>query len=157
MSVTRAAAGRAAPAAFALGLVLLAGCGGGTGSVSGTVTYKPKGKVASGTVMILAADGKPRYGEIGADGSYSVADVPAGKCKVTVSSPDTSGQVNRGAEGPPGRPTIQGGREPAGGKGAKAAPPSGWFAIPEKYGDAANSGLSVDVQRGTTTHNIELN
>lgn len=146
---------RAVFAAFALGLVLLAGCGGGSGSVTGTVTYKPKGKLASGTVMILAADGKPRYGEIGADGSYTVADVPAGKCKVTVSSPDVSMQTNRGVEGAPGRPAIQGGREAAAAK-AKAGPPAGWFAIPEKYGDAANSGLGVEVKGGGTTYNIEL-
>ncbi len=152
---------RTAPAAFALGLVVLAGCGGGTGSVTGTVTYKPKGKaLVSGTVMVLAADGKPRYGEIAADGRYTVADVPVGKCKVTVSSPDSSGQVNRGAEGDPaaaGRPKMPGREAP--GAAAKAVPlaPTGWFAIPDKYGDVNKSELSVDVQRGVTTYNIELN
>ncbi|HYH64640.1 MAG TPA: hypothetical protein VD866_08100 [Urbifossiella sp.] len=157
MPLFRATAGRAAP--LALVLALATGCGGGTGSVSGTVTYKPNGKtLTSGSVMVLPSKGEAKYGAIGPDGTYQVNDVPAGPCKVTVSSPDPTEVTSRGppgGEAATGRPNIPG-REPAA-KAAKAAPPTGWFAIPDKYGDPNNSGLSVEVKKGVTTYNIELN
>jgi hypothetical protein len=141
------------------GLVFLAGCA-GTGGLSGTVTYKGNGKkLMSGTVMVLCSDNVPRYGMIGEDGTYSVAGVPPGPAKVTVTSPDPG---EAAAEAPAAR--GGGGRARPGGAASRATPPSGlsgaaakgWFAIPDRYGDPARTPLTVQVKGGKNPHDIQL-
>jgi len=136
-------------------LALLVGCG-GKGTVSGTVTYKPKGKnVTGGTVMVMSQNGTAHYGPINPDGTYRVEGVPPGSARVTVSSPDPGANATVGRETAPGMPG-----KPVRGGAAPAAPSSealaGWFAIPEKYGDANESGLTLDVRKGANTFNIDL-
>jgi len=119
-------------------LALLAGCG-GTGTVSGTVSYKPKNKnLVAGTVMVMTQDGAAFYGNINPDGTYRIEGVPTGPVKVTVSSPDP--KANPNASAPPPDPSLL----------------KDWFPIPAKYGDANASGLTFDVKKGDNTFNIAL-
>src|SRR6266540_2042684 len=77
-------------AAVAALAVLTVGCG-GQGNLNGKVTITEDGKtrsLAMGSVMVIASDNKPYYGEIKPDGSYQVSGVPAGNAKVVVNSPD---------------------------------------------------------------------
>lgn len=144
----------AAIAAFSAAL-FVAGCGGGTGSVSGKVASKSKGKVVTGTVMFQGAGGVAKHGMIKDDGSYQIDDIPAGSYKVTVSSPDPSKFVARGDPNEGGR-AMPGKDQPRGAKTAPAAATAGWFPIADKYGDPTQSGLTAEVKRGATTHNIDL-
>lgn len=141
-------------------LALLVGCG-GTGTVSGTVSYKPKNKnLVAGTVMVMTQDGAAFYGDINHDGTYRVEGVPTGPTKVTISSPDPKANPNAGAghgapKGAAGKPTRTG----AAGASAPPLDPNllkDWFPIPAKYGDATASGLTFDVKKGDNTFNIAL-
>src|SRR4051812_35300699 len=76
-------------AIFGLSALLTAacGCGGGSGSLTGKVTYKGK-TVASGSVMAIGSDGIARYSKIAPDGTYTITDLPVGDVKLGVHSPD---------------------------------------------------------------------
>lgn len=77
-------------ASLFLGLGLMAGCGGSSGSakakVTGKVTVAGKGPLTGGNIrFVLASDtSKGSGGIIKADGSYEVVDAPVGECKVTI-------------------------------------------------------------------------
>lgn len=130
-------------------LMLIAGCGNPTGEVNGTVTYKNKA-LSSGTVTIETADGA-KQGTIEADGSYTVKDVLCGENKVIVVCMDDAKMLEWVKK------ASAGGRDPKGGLTPTPPPPAGGFAIiPQKYNTSATSGLSVNVQRGVTTYNIDL-
>jgi hypothetical protein len=147
--------------ALLLPLLLVVGCG-GQGSVEGTVTYRPNGKkLVWGTVMITGSDNISRYGTITKDGTYAVNGVVSGPAKITVTSENpkaaaaTARDGGRGADGR-SRPGAEGAAN------TPAPPPipdeilKGWFAIPDKYGDATQSGLTVTVKGGKNTHDIIL-
>ena len=121
-------------------LVLVAGCGGRTGDLAGKVTFKDKA-LHQGTVSVAAADGSILNAVIQDDGTYAVAGVPVGEAKVGVNSPDPR--------------TVKTAQRK---KDEKAPPPdtSRWFAIPEKYADARQSGLATDVKPGRNTFDIDL-
>lgn len=120
-------------AVLLLGLVS-AGCG-GKGEVSGKVTYQDK-PVVYGSVMIIASDKKPYYGQIGEDGTYTVSGVPAGEAKVVVSSPDP--------------------RQAAGKGGSPSVDPKKWFAIPGQYGDPDKTPLKLTVNSGANKFDIPM-
>lgn len=149
---------RALLIALALLAASLAGCGKSVGEVSGSVTYKKNGKkLMSGQVMIVAKDQPPRYGIIQEDGTYTVTDVRAGPAKVVVVSPDPKEKGPSGAR--PDAPSK--GRPPEGAapdQGPTLSPAAikGWFPIPDKYSDVSQTTLTVEVQKGKTTYNIEL-
>jgi hypothetical protein len=137
---------RVAPALF---LLLASGCGGGTTDVSGKVTFQGK-PVVYGTVVMIGSDGIPKNGPIQPDGSYHISGVKTGPVKVAVSSPP-----------PPGvTPPAAKGRDRQMDEGKPEAPPAmaagpvnpdvvkHWFVLPEKFGDPAKSGVSVDVAAG---------
>lgn len=140
-------------------LASLIGCG-GSGTVSGTVTFRPQNKkVVHGTVMVVGKDGTPRYGPIQKDGTYRVDGVPAGPAKLTVSSPNPSGNAQPGAPAgltKSGKPLI--GASAAGSVPGPSAtePPADWFPIPDKYGDLEKSGLTCTVKSGVTPNDITL-
>src|SRR5690242_8111846 len=79
----------------AVGLLAVAGCGAGRGTVSGKVTYKGK-PVVTGTVSVIGSDGIQYAAQITPQGTYSVPDVPAGPAKFTVSSPNPDDAVRGG-------------------------------------------------------------
>ena len=138
--------GRAVLVAAALGM--LAGCGGRSGTLSGRVSHQNK-PVVYGTVMVFGADRITRSGNLGPDGTYTVADVPVGPVQVAVVSP----------EPPDAKPAAKHDERPR--RGPAAAPlaavdRSKWFRIPEKYGDPEKSGLTTTVQPGGTRYDIPL-
>lgn len=119
-------------------LALLApGCG-GTGSLSGLVSYQGK-PLVSGRVTAVAGEEGPRVGLIQPDGRYRIDGLPVGPVKLAVESPD-----------PLAAPSGDG----DGGK-VKGRPP-GWVALPVKYGDIKTSGLTVDVRAGSGTRDLAL-
>jgi len=136
-------------AAVLLPAVALAfgGCAGGDCTLAGKVTYQGK-PVVYGTVIAQGSDGIRRTGNIGLDGSYSVEKLPPGAVKLTVESPqppdqDTLNQAPTG--GPAGAP-----------RNRKAIDRSKWMALPDKYADADQSGLSTTLKVGANPFDIEM-
>ena|SRR5437588_766530 len=129
-----------------LGLLLgalvltLIGCGPGRGDITGKVSYQGK-PLRSGTVSVLGSDGVPKSGLINQDGTYTIHDAPAGSIKALVTSADP------GESQPAVR--IQGTPQPK-------VDRSGWFAIPEKYGDFEKSGLTFELKSGPNTWDIDM-
>ena len=125
-----------------LGVACLAimGCGAETGELSGTVTYNSK-PVRMGTVTVAAADGSIQTGTINTDGTYTVTGIPIGPAKISVGSPDPKSTkvAQRKKEEPPPKPDT-----------------TNWMAIPSKYGDAKDSGLTTEIKSGKNAFPIEL-
>jgi hypothetical protein len=132
-----------------LAAVALAGCGGGTGTLTGKVTYQGK-PVVYGSVLVRCADGQQRSGNVEPDGSYTVLNVPAGPVKLAVVSPEppdpTKAPPNRG----------RGERAPPQQAAAPASDRSKWVKLPDNYADPDQSGLTATVTAGTVTHDIVL-
>jgi hypothetical protein len=140
--------------AVAAALVVICGCGGGVGTLTGKVTYKGK-TVASGNVIVIGKDGIARYGKIETDGSYTIADVPVGEAQVGVNSPDPRPDPEKLKVSTPG--AKRGGRtqqDPI--STTPTSDPALWFPLPEQYADATKSGITVKVEKGQTPKNIEL-
>lgn len=134
---------------LALSAFLMSGCSGGSGTITGKVTYQGR-PLTTGQVVIWTSSGNTYASEIDADGNYRIEGCPPGKHKVSVASPDpavtamatTSRERGRGA--PAANPSP--------------APKSGnskWFAIPPRYSDPESSGLVIEVS-GSKEHNISL-
>jgi hypothetical protein len=121
-------------------LLTLIGCGPGRGDLSGTVTFGKK-PLRFGSVSALGADGIPKSGLIKDDGTYTITDIATGPIKICVTSADPA--ASQPAERIPGTPQPKVDR-------------TGWFAIPDKYGDFAKSELTFDLKRGANTFNIDL-
>ena len=121
--------------ALAGGLTALAGCGGGPATVSGTVTYQGK-KVVWGGVALVAADGSAHQATIGRDGTYSIPRVPRGTAKLGVTSPDPFPEGKNGKYEGRYKPPAD-------------LPDGAWFALPAKFADPLQSGLTVDVGGGS--------
>lgn len=122
-------------------VTLLAGCGPGVGDVSGTVEYNGK-VVKYADVTFYGADGVPHAVKVDRDGKYSIKKVPAGKCKVTVSSTNPK-------ELPAG---VRDGKR----YGPEEVDIKNWFPIPPKYEDKATSGLEFEVTGGDNNIPIKL-
>jgi hypothetical protein len=131
-------------------LLALAGCAEGKADVTGKVTHQGKA-VTWGTVIVQGPDGIPMTGKIQPDGAYTVRGVAAGKVLIGVVSRDPGVLA-----GPRGRRVDKG----EGNDQPAVRPPladrSKWFALPEKYEDPANSGLSTTVKGGANAHDIDL-
>jgi hypothetical protein len=135
---------RALAAALALAALPLAGCG-GTGSVSGKVTYNGA-PLPYGSVQFLTPGGA-FVADIGPDGSYSLSGVPAGPARVSVTCQDP-----RYAEHM--RQLAAHGRDP------RSPAPRGRFddfnKIPSRFNDPTTSGLAFEVQSGSQAWDINL-
>lgn len=82
---------------FVTGLLAIAGCGGGDGSVavSGKVTVKGGGPVAQGIVQ-LQSEKASGNGPLNANGEFTiVGGVPAGKYKAVFMSTSTGGGYDK--------------------------------------------------------------
>jgi hypothetical protein len=167
----RVISGLAVPA-FAL---LLSGCGGGVGDVSGKITYKGK-PVVYGSVSFVGADGIPRGARINPDGTYTVKDVGVGEAKITVVSDlpaqDTGGRekaerakAERAKAGreeapadlPAGAPKRGGGDERA--DTPEVVDPAivkQWFPIPSEFADINKTKLRFTIRKGPNTYDIQL-
>jgi len=133
--------------AVAVGVV---GCGGGKGTISGKVTYKGA-PLKGGHIAFLASNKQNFMGDISEDGSYVISNVPTGPAKVSVQTSymkqtaRTSRQYKVPADAPKGL---------GGGGGPDLA--KRYVAIPDKYEDPDQSGLTYTVKSGDQTHNIDL-
>jgi hypothetical protein len=151
-----------------------AGCGRPVGDVSGMVTYKGT-PVVMGSVVFVGSDGIPHTGQIGADGTYVVSDVPAGPVQVAVISPDPGPPLRPGDLPPSLAPLAQ--QEIKGPKaedarrlqakmqevkgikvdlGASKGDRKKWVRLPKKYEDPQISGLTRGVARGKNIQDIDL-
>ena len=120
-------------------LVLSAGCGRSTGTVSGKVTFEDQ-PLGFGTIALICQDGSVSSGMI-RDGTYTIPEVPVGPVEITVRAY------------PPPRPTMT----PPGETRAAAQPPQSEFVpIPERYSDHDQSGLAYTVVPGAQTHDLAL-
>jgi hypothetical protein len=139
-----------AAAALTVGLALAAaGCGGGTATVSGTVTYRGK-PVPGGSVVLYCADKQIVRGLIGPDGAYRIPNVPPGPAAVTVQA---HARVPDGLRLAQKLPPVQDGPIPP---DAAPGPADKVAAVPPRYSLPEESGLSVVVGRGPTTFDIPL-
>src|SRR5262249_13143446 len=124
------------------GLVLVTsmGCGPGRGELSGKVTYGNK-PLRMGSVVVLGSDGIPKSALIQENGSYTITEIAACCLKLSVTSPDPG--RSQPSQRIPGTPQPKVDR-------------TGWFAIPDKYGDFEKSGLTFDLKPGPNTRDLEL-
>ncbi|MGL4550707.1 MAG: hypothetical protein ACRC33_05930 [Gemmataceae bacterium] len=119
-------------------LALASGCGPGTGTAAGKVTYQGK-PVVYGSVTLHAADGSMHQIGLNTDGTYRLDRVPVGVAKVGVSSPNPAPSArSRGGDGDS--------RVPA---GPPPPPPGAWFPLPAQYAEPAKSGVTLQVGSGT--------
>ena len=118
---------------LAIGLTALAGCGPGRYDVNGKVTYngavldKPDGQV-----IFVGPNGEQVAAPIGADGTYRASNVSAGANKVVVYYPNPKLKKPKSTKLKPGEPMPP------------VEPP---YLTPEKYGSAATTDLTLDVDR----------
>jgi hypothetical protein len=149
------------PVGAVLVLAGATGCG-GTGTITGKVTYQGR-PLTGGTVLFTSASGKgSQSSPIGPDGSYTIEKMPTGPAKVAV---DTGGSAQRPpgvfGGGPPKQ--MQPGKDVKLPEGVKSPlynpeakqgkPPE---RIPEQYANPDTSKLTYTVRSGSQTHEIEL-
>jgi len=119
----------------------LAGCGGGFGDVSGSVTLDGQ-PVPAGTVTFVDRTNTTQS-DMFTDGKYHVTKVAAGQARVSVVTPMA---ITFG--------------EPGGTKSAKVGdtkpPPAKSVTLPEKYQDHEKSGLVYEIKRGANTIDVEM-
>lgn len=132
---------RAAPVLVAAAALWAAGCGPSFGTISGTLTHNGK-PVPDVTVSFVSPDGTINTAQVGADGTYSVANVPVGPVQVTVQSPTALGESEQ--------EVIKKGKS---GVAPKAATRVG---LDPKFGDPQTSGLSLTVKAGDNKYDIDL-
>jgi hypothetical protein len=135
--------GLGAACLLGLALVCAPGCGKSKGTVSGTVKMKSGAPVSAGsTVTFWGADNRSYPGQVGAEGKYSIPDVPAGEMKVTVTPPSEGVQTMAKAKLP--------------GETGASKPPPPPTPIPPKYTKQADTPLKFTVQKGSNEINITL-
>jgi hypothetical protein len=133
---------------IALAGLLASGCGSNTSTVVGKVTYQGK-PVAGGSVIVYCPDKQIVRSTIGTDGTYSIPNVPSGQAIVTVQSP---ARTPAGLRMKQSLPPSSGGPIPL---TVEANDPARVL-IPQRYALPEESGLSVVVDRGQVTYDIDL-
>jgi hypothetical protein len=126
------------PCGLAAILVLaVPGCG-GTGDISGRVSFKGT-PLSGGRVTFTSPQNNNAsvYGLIGEGGRYQVTGCPAGPVRITVQTVV---------------PRRDGGQGTKPGPGARPASST----IPVRYADPDKSGLDYNVRRGRQEHDIDL-
>jgi hypothetical protein len=133
-----------------LGLVALAGCSPGTGSISGVVTKQGQ-PVRSGLITFLNVDGRgSALAQIDREGHYYAPSVPAGEATIilvnTLEEPDFGKIVNPRATNPLQPPPVK--------KGPSR--PRLPTVIPARYAKPETSGLKTTITTGENTFDIEV-
>jgi len=147
------------------GLLVLAtlsavGCGGGTGTVTGKVTYNGNPLKGGEVWYVSEASKQTLSAQIGEDGTYTVNQVPVGPAKIVVKTKQLLVQAyagppaGRGGAGKGKEPkhTNEGGYEKPSNEDAKRK----FVAIPTRYEDAETSGLTYTVRRGSQNNDVKL-
>src|SRR5436305_5386198 len=133
-------------------LTALSGCGGGTATLSGKVTYQGR-TVTSGSVIVVHEDGTGRVGVIEPDGTYTVEGVKRGHVKIGVFSPDPA---HARSVLTPDANHAKAARTPTkGGRPAAKPKAAGWFPLPHSLGDPDKSGLTCEVTASHVEHDID--
>jgi hypothetical protein len=128
----------------------VAGCG-RTGTVTGKVTYNGTA-LKGGNVVFYTADNRPFATEIAEDGTYTVEKVPAGPVKITVETESLRPAAgSRSYSPPPGSNSPADYKPPDHREMAKR-----YVAIPTRYAEASQSGLTYEVKSGKNDHPIDL-
>lgn len=126
-------------------MMLSLGCGGGTGTVSGTVTHNGQ-PLPYGSVQFVSPGGA-FVSEIGPDGSYTINAVPTGVSKISITCQDPKYVEYMKALSASARdPKLP---KPKGS-------PEDFNKIPNQYTDPNTSGLTYEVKSGKQTHDIVL-
>ncbi|MBI1914706.1 MAG: hypothetical protein HYS12_08210 [Planctomycetes bacterium] len=141
-----------APAAL-----LLAGCSGGKGDITGEVTYKGE-PLPYGRISFVSEVG--RHDAFHADiirGKYTIQGCPAGPVKISIESlkPPTKQELEKAKNtglGEGGGQTIS----PELLKALTEDPPLKYVKIPPKYAKPETSELTYTVEKGSQTYNIPL-
>lgn len=144
----------------ALTLPVAAGCGSGNPStvpVKGTVTLNGNPVDGASVTFVPEAGGRPATGTTDASGQFTLTTfetgdgAPEGKYKVGVNKTSAAVNVEAGAGGaaPPG---VQ----LSGPPGSGGPPPRPKSELPEKYGNAEKSGLTVEVKSGMEPVKLDL-
>jgi hypothetical protein len=144
------------------GALAVAGCGGSTGTITGTVTYQGK-PLKGGVVMFTpAGGGGAAVATIGEDGTYTAEKVPVGEATITVDTAFLKPAAGRGEMGG-NAPKYEPPKEAPEGGAPAYKPPSDaganarkYVPIPPKYADPAQSGLKYTVTGGSQKKDIPL-
>lgn len=136
-------------------IVLLAalfavGCGGGTGNVSGTVTYRGK-LLPTGIITFLDGRNQVLASSPIREGKYAAFDVPAGPVKIIVSTPPAASQRRRARQLPKIIKSESLGKGSIGRRSTVAAE-----TVPAQYADPDQSGLTFTVRAGEQEHPVDL-
>jgi hypothetical protein len=120
----------------AVGALTLAGCGRGTGTVSGKVTLNGTA-LPGGLVTVHDAEGQPRNGPINKDGTYLVSNITPGPAKISIMTLSTMPNL---------RDPNPTGKDPLG----------PYVAIPAKYQDPSSSGFTLEVKSGSQPYDLSM-
>jgi hypothetical protein len=140
---------RCAGAAGLVWLALAAGCGAGTGNVSGKVTYNNGTPLPGGTICFFGPGGKVTRAKIQGNGTYAATDVPVGPVKVAV-APATPPRRRLGKSRSPF--AKEGGAEEA----AEESPSKKYVKVPKKYLNPDTSELKLTVVPGDQPFDVDV-
>lgn len=132
----------------AFAAVFASGCGSETATVTGRVTYQGR-PVTNGSVIVYCSDKQIVRGNIGPDGAYTIPNVPRGTLAVTV---QTHARIPAGLKMQQNLPPSSGGPVPP----TAPADDTTRVFVPARYALPEESGLSVVVDRGPVTYDINL-
>jgi hypothetical protein len=141
-------------ASLLIAVAAVGGCAGGKGDVSGQVLFKNE-PIPSGRVNLVCQTGsKEVFSAEIVKGKYTILGVPVGPVKITVETfPPPSVALSPPVKIPGGiPPDIKGMPEP----GARPPAPDKFVAIPPRYGNLHESGLTYTVTPGEQNHDITL-
>ncbi len=131
-------------------LLLAAGCGRSTASVSGTVTLNGAPLQGGGTVTFQGQD-RGASGVINPDGTFTIPNAPVGEVQVAVVA--DRGTAAGVTEAPPPDPAqMQAPRTLA----PTLLRPPAFGNVPMKYSDPSTSGLTCKVEKGEQTIDLTL-
>jgi len=129
-------------------LVAASGCGKGIGEVTGKVIFNGT-HLKGGTVTFIGADKQARASGISEDGTFTIAEIPAGPVKISVETESLVRQMYVPKYSAP--PEM---------RGYKTSDPEEakrrYTKIPDQYADPEASGLTYTVKAGKQEHKIEL-
>src|SRR5262249_17696764 len=137
-----------APLSLATLLALAPGCGSGKSTVSGIVKYKGQAVMAAQVDFVPEQGGPTATAVTDGEGRYS-AEVPRGKCKVTVIPLPERGRGDGKGKSPKDRKAAA---PPAPGPNAAAAK----SILPAKYASPTSTPLAVEVLGQGTPFDITL-
>jgi hypothetical protein len=132
-------------------LLPILSCGGSKSrpgaTVTGLVTYKGD-PLPAGKVTFFGEHDQVANAMIGPDGIYESDEVPLGPVKIAVTTPGSDKAIENAAKSSPGGKRF--------GKGNPIVKPGNTVSIPAKYGNPAQSNLSLTVHEGSQPFDIEL-